>query len=69
VARIKQIATDFSVAAEAIGETIPDRLEISIDGKVAVSAAVSDLSTAYESALESALRTDPELVAAVESER
>jgi hypothetical protein len=29
---------------------------------VVVSAAISELSAAYESALESALRTDPELV-------
>jgi phosphoribosylformylglycinamidine synthase len=63
VARIKQVAADFGVTAETIGGTIPDRLEISIDSKVAVSAAVSDLSKAYERALESALRTDPELVA------
>ena len=47
-----------------LGETIPERLEISLDGKVVVSAAVSDLDQAYESALESTLRTDPELVAA-----
>jgi hypothetical protein len=52
------------VDAEVIGETIPDRLEISLDGKVVISAAVSELSAAYEGALESALRTDPELVAA-----
>ena len=43
---------------------IPERLEISLDGQVVVSAAISDLSHAYESALESSLRTDPELVAA-----
>ena len=64
VARIKQLATDFGVTAETIGETISDRLEISIEGKAAISAAVSDLSNTYGSALESALRTDPELVAA-----
>jgi len=64
VARIQQVARNHSVSAEVIGETIPDRLEISLDGKVVISAAVSELSSAYESALESALRTDPELVAA-----
>jgi hypothetical protein len=47
-----------------IGETIPDKLEISLDGKAVVSATVAELSTAYEGALEAALRTDPELVAA-----
>jgi phosphoribosylformylglycinamidine synthase len=64
VARIKEVAGNHRVDAEVIGETIPDRLEISLDGKVVISAAVSELSAAYEGALESALRTDPELVAA-----
>jgi len=63
VARIKQLAETFGVSAEIIGETVPEKLEISLDGKVVISAAVSDLSVAYENALESALRTDPELVA------
>jgi phosphoribosylformylglycinamidine synthase II len=60
--RIKQVAEKHGIAADAIGETIPDNLEISVDGKRVISAAVSDLSDAYESALESALRTGPELV-------
>jgi phosphoribosylformylglycinamidine synthase subunit PurL len=63
VARIKEVAEKFGVSAEIIGETVPEKLEISLDGKVVISAAVSDLSVAYENALESALRTDPELVA------
>jgi hypothetical protein len=49
--------------ADALGETIPERLEISLDGHVVVSEAVANLNQAYESALESSLRTDPELVA------
>jgi selenophosphate synthetase-related protein len=64
VTRIKEVAGNHGVDAEVIGETIPDRLEILIDGKAVISAAVSELSAAYEGALESALRTDPELVAA-----
>jgi phosphoribosylformylglycinamidine synthase len=64
VARIKEIAEKHGVAADVIGETIPERLEVSLDGSLVVSAAVSDLSAAYEGALESALRTDPELMAA-----
>jgi len=64
VSRIKEIAHEHSIAAEQIGETIPDRLEILLDGNVVVLAAVSELSAAYEGALESALRTDPELMAA-----
>jgi len=62
--RIQQIAERRGIAADVIGETIGDRLEISLDGKLVVSAAVSELSEKYERALESALRTDPELVAA-----
>ncbi|MGA7751720.1 MAG: hypothetical protein WCB05_02785, partial [Candidatus Sulfotelmatobacter sp.] len=41
-----------------------EKLEISIDGTVLVSSTVAELNQAYESALEAALRTDPELVAA-----
>jgi phosphoribosylformylglycinamidine synthase len=64
VERIKQVAGQNGIAADVLGETVPERLEISIDGHVVVSAGVSDLSLAYEAALESNLRTDPELVAA-----
>jgi phosphoribosylformylglycinamidine synthase subunit PurL len=64
VPRIKEVAEKHGVTADGIGETIPERLEISIGGNVAISAAISELSTAYENALESALRTDPERIAA-----
>jgi phosphoribosylformylglycinamidine synthase len=64
VARIKEVAGNHGVDADLIGETIADKLEISLDGKVVISATISTLGTAYEGALESALRTDPELVAA-----
>jgi phosphoribosylformylglycinamidine synthase II len=62
--RIEQIAEKYGIAADVLGETIPGRLEISLDGRGVVSAAVSELSAAYENALESTLRADPELVAA-----
>jgi phosphoribosylformylglycinamidine synthase II len=64
VARIKQVAGNHGVDADVIGETIADKLEIWLDGKVVISAAISALNTAYEGALESALRTEAELVAA-----
>jgi len=64
VARIKEVAAKHGAAADVIGETIPDRLEISLDGKVVISATVSELSAAYEGALETALGTDAELDAA-----
>jgi phosphoribosylformylglycinamidine synthase subunit PurL len=62
--RIKQVVEKHGVEAKVIGETISERLEISLDGKVVVSGLISDLREAYENALEAALRTDPELVAA-----
>jgi phosphoribosylformylglycinamidine synthase len=64
LSRIKQIAGKFGIAADAIGETIPDRLQIALDGNIVVSASVAELSNAYEMALESALQTEPEAVAA-----
>ena len=63
VSRIRQIAEKHGIEADVLGETIPERLELSLDGQVFVSAAVSGLTAAYESALESALRTEPEAVA------
>jgi phosphoribosylformylglycinamidine synthase subunit PurL len=64
VSRIQEIAERHGIAADVLGETIPERLEISLDGHVIVSAAVADLDKTYESALEAVLRTDPELVGA-----
>lgn len=64
VGRIKQVAKQNGIAANELGETIPERLEILIDGLLVVSARVSELNQAYENALESNLRTDPELVEA-----
>jgi phosphoribosylformylglycinamidine synthase len=63
VARIKEVAEKHGAAADVIGETIPERVEISLDGRVVISAAISELSAAYEGALEAALRTDVELAA------
>ncbi|MGO9437780.1 MAG: phosphoribosylformylglycinamidine synthase subunit PurL [Terracidiphilus sp.] len=64
VARIQQIAEKHGIGVDVLGETIPERLEISLDETVVVSAEVSELSDVFEGALEAALRTDPELVAA-----
>ncbi len=64
VSRIQQAAEQYGIAADVLGETIADQLEISLDGKAVVSASVSDLKSGYEGALEAALRTDPELMAA-----
>ena len=64
VSRIKDVAEQFEIAADVIGETGGDRLGISLDGAAVISAAVAELSGAYEGALESALRADVELVGA-----
>jgi phosphoribosylformylglycinamidine synthase len=64
VERIKEVCSKYGIAADVVGETIPERLEIFLDGRSVISAAISDLNGPYESALQSALKTDPELVAA-----
>jgi phosphoribosylformylglycinamidine synthase subunit PurL len=64
VARIKEVARQYGIAADVLGETIPGWMDISLDGRLVVSAEVSDLSGSYESALEASLRIDPQLVAA-----
>ena len=64
VAGIKEVAQKYGTTASVIGKTIPDRLEISLDGNVVISSIVLELNQAYEGALESALRADPEVVAA-----
>jgi hypothetical protein len=64
VDRIKEVAVKHGISGEVIGETIEKQLEISLDGKIVISCPVAELSAAYESALETALRTDPELIAA-----
>ncbi len=61
---IKQVAAKHHISAQTLGETVRGQVEIAIDGKVAVSAQVSELRDAYEGALEAALKTDPELIAA-----
>jgi phosphoribosylformylglycinamidine synthase subunit PurL len=59
LARIQQIAEEYGVVAEVLGETGLDRVEISVDGQTVISASVAELRDAYEGSLEKALRTDP----------
>ncbi len=59
VSRIQQLARKYKITAQILGETTLAGLEISVDGRPAISAAVSELSATYENALESCLRTDP----------
>jgi phosphoribosylformylglycinamidine synthase len=61
---IKQVALKYGITAELIGETAPERVEIKLDGRVVVSAAVSELRDAYEGALQRALGAEAETMAA-----
>jgi phosphoribosylformylglycinamidine synthase subunit PurL len=64
VERIKEAAEKQGIAVDVIGETIPGKLEISIDGRTAILASVAELNDAYEGALPAMLQTDPELIEA-----
>jgi phosphoribosylformylglycinamidine synthase len=57
---IQQVAEKYGVAAELIGATIADNLEIRVEGKVVVSAPVGELREAWGTALERALHTETE---------
>ena len=59
LSRIQQVAGKYRLFAEEIGETVSDQLEITLDGRVVVSSAVSELRDAFEGALEAALRAEP----------
>ena len=56
--RIKQVAADFEISADVLGETGGSRAQMMIDGQPAVSASLEELQAAYEGALEKALRTE-----------
>ena len=57
--RIQQVAEEYGVVADVLGETGSDRVEITVDGQSVISASVTELREAYEGALERALRTEP----------
>ncbi len=56
--KVREIALKYGVAADLIGQTAPNNLEISVDGKMTAMAAVSDLRRVWEEALEAALHAD-----------
>jgi phosphoribosylformylglycinamidine synthase II len=64
LAGIKQAAGRHGLRVDVLGETVAGQVEIRVDGQLVISASVAELSEAYESALEKALRTEPEAVAA-----
>jgi phosphoribosylformylglycinamidine synthase len=58
--RIKQVAEEYDISADVLGETTAsNRVEIAIDRRAAISANVEELGNSYEGALEKALRTEP----------
>ncbi|HEX9111508.1 MAG TPA: phosphoribosylformylglycinamidine synthase II, partial [Terriglobales bacterium] len=61
---IQQIAVEYGLLADVLGETGSDRVEIAMDGQSMISASVTELREAYEGALERALRTEPQDTAA-----
>jgi phosphoribosylformylglycinamidine synthase II len=62
--RIKEVAEEYEVFADVLGETGSDRVEISVDGQPVISASLAELRDAYEGALEKALGTAPRTAAA-----
>ncbi len=62
--RIQQVAEEYGVFADVLGETGSDRVEILVDGETVISASVAALREAYEGALEKALRAEPGAAAA-----
>jgi phosphoribosylformylglycinamidine synthase len=55
--RIQQLALRYGLTVDDLGTTQPETVEISVDGNVAVSAAVSELGQVYETSLENALKS------------
>ncbi|HKW16325.1 MAG TPA: phosphoribosylformylglycinamidine synthase subunit PurL [Terriglobales bacterium] len=62
-ARIKEVAAKYDIFADLLGETIPEKIEIRIDGPGVISAQISELNEEYEGALERALRSESTAVA------
>jgi len=60
---IQQVSSKYGLSANEIGETVSDQVEIKLDGRVVVSAAVKELRDSFEGALEAALKADPDTVA------
>src|SRR5271169_2655078 len=55
VRRIQQVAEEYEISADVLGETGSDRVEISVGNDFVISASVQELREAYEGALERAL--------------
>jgi phosphoribosylformylglycinamidine (FGAM) synthase-like enzyme len=55
---IQEVGIKWGVRAERIGQTVPEKLNISIDGRQVVAASVSELRSTWESALSRALHAE-----------
>ena len=58
VGRIKKVAVECGIAADVLGETISEKIEIAVDGRQVVAAAVLELKEAWAGALERALQVE-----------
>jgi len=67
VGRIQELAVEYGIAAEVLGETVSEKIEILVDGRQVAAAGVSELKQAWATALERALQvgTGEKLVPAV----
>ena len=63
VARIKEVGAKHGISVELLGEAVSDNFEIKVDGKVVVSAPVSELRYEYEGALERVLKSEAAVAA------
>jgi phosphoribosylformylglycinamidine synthase len=61
--RIQQVAEEYGVFADILGETGSDRVEIAVGDQPVISASVAKLREAYEGGLENALSLEAELKA------
>jgi phosphoribosylformylglycinamidine synthase len=64
LAGIKQVAKKHGIFADLLGETVPETIEIKLDGRSVISGRVSELNDDFEGALERALKSEPGQVAA-----
>jgi phosphoribosylformylglycinamidine synthase II len=60
---IQEIAVEYGLLADVLGETGSDRVEITMDGQSMISASIAELDEAYEGALERALQAEPGIAA------
>jgi hypothetical protein len=58
VGRIQSIGLNYGLRADLVGHTQPEKLEILLDGRLAVRANVSELGDVWEHALERMLHVE-----------